>query len=141
MVLIPSTGIVNYEDVKNKIMKSLDDVSEKDKVTHLRLYHDLGEAMSRASMECIVFVSQNALEREHNALLTTLERMKKPEQKQLLFNMKEAMKITGIKSETTMLKYVNNGIIKADKNAKGEWTFRRKDLADYLGVEDIAGYC
>lgn len=138
---IPSTGKVNYEDVKDTIMKSLDDIREEDKVNHLRLYYDMGVAMSKASMDCIVLVLQSARARELNAFTTTVARMNKAEQKQLIFNIKEAMKITDVKSKTTMLKYVNNGIIKADKNAKGEWTFRRKDLADYLGVEDIAGYC
>lgn len=141
LVSIPSTGKVNYEDVKDTIMKSLDDIREEDKVNHLRLYYDMAVALSKASMECIVIVLQDARARELNAFVTTVARMNKPEQKQLLFNIKEAMKITGIKSETTMLKYINNGTIKAEKNAKGEWTFTRKSLADYLGVEDIAGYC
>ena len=137
MVLIPSTGIVNYEDVKNKIMKSLDDVREEDKVNHLRLYYDMGVAMSNAAMECMVFVLQNARDREHNVLLTTLERMNKPEEKQLIFNTKEAMAAAKIKSMTTMIKYLNDGTIKGTRTAKGEWTIKREAIAEYLGVNDF----
>ena len=134
--LLP-TGKVNNDDMKDRIMNTLQDVDDDDKVDRLLLFYEMGTAMSKASVDCIVMVLQNARNRERKAYVAGMEQSCKPEQKQRLFSTKEAMKVANIKSMTTMIKYLRNGTIKGNMNAKGEWTITREAISDYLHVNDF----
>lgn len=126
----------------NKIQDSIEEnvsvLEDYDEIVlRLTQFYEFGKAVQS--------VSHGLLERVHKENLDRLVKTHQKERERLLetkprkerFSTKEVSEITGIKSETTLLKYFNKGTIVAHKDASDRWYVLREDLRNYVGHDNF----
>ena len=104
--------------------------------------HSLFLALANISVNRVCSLSQQRV----NAMVDSFVQLNQQKQqstetaipKKQVFDTTEAMRITGIKTRNTIIKYFKNETIKATQTPNnGLWKVRREDLANYMGTDDF----
>ena len=96
-----------------------------------------GEGLLKESISLLERTRKQQLEKLIKTHQKERERLLETKPKKERFSTKEVLAITGIKSETTLLKYFNNGTIVAHKDSSERWYVLREDLRNYVGHDNF----
>lgn len=128
---------VNEEDIRVRLMATLDGVEDEHKEQLLLWYLDFGKKMLVVANSCCVEYYKNLREHDKNLYMKSLERLTSDSVKKPSFTTDEVMKITNIRSKGTIIKYFKNRKIQAKQDPGGRWFVLREDLAKYVGHDNF----
>lgn len=137
--LIPSdkSKEVTQEEIRERLMGALDDVEDENKEKVLVWYVDFGQKMWIAASSCYSDYLKKMREQDKNLYMKSLEKLTSDAIKKPRFTTDEAMKITGIRSKGTIIKYFKDGTIHAKQDPRHHWFVLREDLAEYVGHDNF----
>ena len=133
--LVLPIDIDKIQDIIDESVQSLEDYDEIS-LTLNRLY-DFGQAVQKVSFSMLEKIRKEYIERLQKTHQKERERLLETKPRKERYTKKEVLEITGIKSETTLLKYFANGTIAAQKDSSGRWYVLRDDLKKYVGHDNF----
>lgn len=136
-LVLCNNGEPSDQDIETKILNNLEEVDPERREHMLLMYYDLGQRFSKIAIKCYVKLLKDEKEHDQALFMKSLEMLTKEKIKKSRFTTEEVKRITGIGSDGTITNYFKQGIIKAEKDARGRWFVQRKDLADYIGNDDF----
>ena len=128
---------VNEEDIRVRLMGTLDGVEDENKDQVLLWYIDFGKKLRDVADSCYVEHLKKLREQDRNLYMKSLERLTSDSVKKPSFTTDEVMKITNIRSKGTIIKYFKDGKIQAKQDPGGRWFVLREDLAMYFGHDNF----
>ena len=106
-------------------------------VLRLTQIYEFGIAVQSVSHGLLEGVHKEHVNRLNSTFQKERELLVETKPRKDRFSTQEVLKITGIKSATTLFKYFDNGRIVANKDVSGRWYVLRKDLREYLGHDNF----
>lgn len=128
---------VNEEDIRVRLLGTLDGVEDENKEQVLLWYIDFGKKLRDVADSCHVEHLKKLREQDRILYMKSLEMLTSDAVKKPRFTTDEAMEITDIRTKGTIIKYFKNGTIQAKKDSSGRWFVLREDLARYVGHDNF----
>ena len=107
----------------------------------LKNVFNLSVALSQAAVEGIQTISQQRVDAMVDSIVLLNQQKQQCAEtavpKKQVYSASEVLELLPIKKKETLIKYFNNGTIKATQNETGRWFVKREDLAKYMGTDNF----